>query len=111
MIRILTPAVACLGTMALAQADDLIPTTYLCERGVEVPVVFVSPGGSEGYAVAQIDGKLVGMRQAVSASGARFRSGDGADAYQLWSKADSALISYGADGQDRVLFRDCKAQG
>ena len=107
MIRVLFPAFACAATMALAQTGDLIPVTYLCEGGVEVPVVFVNPKGNQGYAVAQIDGRLVGMRQAVSASGARYRSGDGADAYQLWSKGNGAVIS---DGQDRVLFQDCTAR-
>ena len=110
MIRILTPALACAATMALAQGDDLIPITYLCERGVEVPVVFVSPDDGDSYAVAQIDGKMVGMRQVVSASGARYRSGDGADAYQLWSKSNGAMISFGADGQDQMLFQDCQAR-
>lgn len=110
MIRILFPAFACAATMALAHTGDLIPVTYLCERGVEVPVVFVNPEGGDGYAVAQIDGKLLGMRQAVSASGARYRSGDGADAYQLWSKGNGALIFFGAEGQESVLFQDCTAR-
>ncbi|MTE01328.1 lysozyme inhibitor [Paracoccus sp. YIM 132242] len=110
MIRILIPAFAGAATMALAQTGDLIPVTYVCERGAEVPVVFVNPDGGQAYAVAQIDGKLLGMRNVVSASGARYRSGDGADAYQLWSKGDGAFISFGADGQDQTLFQDCRAR-
>lgn len=111
MIRILILAACGAATMAVAQTGDLVSVTYVCERGVQVPVVFVNPGSGEAYAVARIDGKLLGMRQAVSASGARYRSGDGADAYQLWSKGDNALISFGADGQDKTLFGDCAAQG
>ena len=110
MIRALILAACGTASMALAQTGDLIPVTYVCERGVEIPVVFVNPEGGDAYAVAQIDGKLVGMRQAVSASGARYRSGDGADAYQLWSKGDSATVSFGADGRDAVLFQDCTAR-
>lgn len=106
----LTLTFACAATMAVAQTDGLIPVMFVCERGVEVPVVFVNPEGGESYAVAQIDGKLLGMRQVVSASGARYRSGDGADGYQLWTKGDTALISAGPDGDDAILFGNCKAR-
>lgn len=110
MIRILTLIAACAATMAAAEPDDLIAITFVCERGVEVPVVFVNPEGGESYAVARIDDKLLGMRQVISASGARYRSGDGADAYQLWTKGETALISVGPDGQDVTLFQDCQAR-
>ncbi|MCZ0962266.1 MliC family protein [Paracoccus benzoatiresistens] len=110
MIRALILAACCPATMTLAQTDDLITATYLCERGVQVSVVFINPEGGASYAVARIDDKLLGMRQVVSGSGARYRSGDGPDAYQLWVKGDDALISVGPDGQDRTLFRNCSVQ-
>lgn len=109
-LRILTLAAACAATTASAQPADLIPVTFTCERGVEVPVVFVNSESGESYAVALIDGRMLGMRRAVSASGARYRSGDGADAYELWTKGNTAMVSVGADGNDTVLFQDCAGQ-
>ena len=74
-----------------------------------MPVVFVK-SESSAYAVAWIDGKLLGMRQVASASGARYCSVDGPDGYQLWTKGDTAFVSMGRGGQDTVLFRDCTAR-
>lgn len=91
------------------QTADLVALTYRCEDGTQIPVIYVNPPGSEGYATAIIESKLVGMRHVISASGARYRSGDGAGDYQLWSKGDSAMISVGADGDDRVLYQNCTA--
>lgn len=110
MRPLILAALTCAPTLAAAQADDLVSVTYRCERGVEVPVVFVNPEGGDSYAVARIDDRLLGMRQVVSGSGARYRSGDGPQDYQLWSKGDMAMISVGADGQDKVLFQECTAQ-
>lgn len=84
--------------------------TYVCEGGVVVPVVFILSSPGDSYAVAVIGGRLLGMRNVVSASGARYRSGDGADAYQLWTKGHTAMISAGPEDQDRILFRACLSQ-
>lgn len=110
-MRFLVPVLCCAATMVVAQTDDTVSVTYVCERGVEVPVIYVNSATDTSYAVAQIDGKMVGMHIVISGSGARYRSGDGADAYQLWSKGDTALISYGPDGNDTPLFTECAAQG
>lgn len=91
---------------AMARAD-LMSGAYLCGGGVRIPAVFVNPPYGEAYAVAVIDGSLVAMRATVSASGARYRSGDGPDAWQLWAKGDRAAISQGADGRDEARFVDC----
>lgn len=110
MIRTLALAACCIATMAVAETSDLISVTYLCDGGVEVPVVFINPQGGDAFAVAQIDEKLLGMRQVISGSGARYRSGDGPDAYQLWIKGEDAMISVGPDGKDRMLFGTCAVQ-
>jgi membrane-bound inhibitor of C-type lysozyme len=110
MIRALTLAACCTATMAVAQTSDLISVTYLCDGGVEVPVVFINPKDGPAYAVSRIDEKLLGMRQVISGSGARYRSGDGPDAYQLWVKGEDGMISVGPDGKDRMLFGTCTVQ-
>ncbi|WP_374302227.1 MliC family protein [Paracoccus sp. (in: a-proteobacteria)] len=110
MRSLILATMTCLVPSAWAQANDLESVTYVCERRVEVPVIFVNPEGGASYAIARIDDSLLGMRQVISASGARYRSGDGAGDYQLWTKGDTAMISVGPDGQDRTLFGDCRAQ-
>ena len=110
MNRISFLALPFLVTPAMAQesAGDMIQQTYICARNVEIPVTFVNTPEGESYAVALIDGQMRAMRQVISASGARYRSGDGEDAYQIWTKGnDLAIVSYGAEDKDTVLFQDC----
>ena len=109
MIRALVLSAGLAATTAAAQGDDLISVTYVCEGAVEIPVIFVNPADGPGYAVARIGDNLVGLRSVIAGSGARYRSGDGLEAYQLWSKGDTATISVGPERQDKVLFRDCTA--
>lgn len=91
-------------------ASDLIAVTYACAGDVEVPVMYVNPPEGQGYAVALIENRLVGMRHAMSASGARYRSGEGAGDYELWGKGDRATISTGPEDAGRIIHADCEAR-
>lgn len=102
------------GVPAFAQATepaDLISVTYACARGVTVPVVYVNSAAEDHLAIAMIDGHLVAMRQVISASGARYRSESEDLPYQLWSKGDGAMLSYGPENDADDLFTDCTVLG
>lgn len=101
---------AAAGLAAVPAAGDLLSVRFACAGGTGLPVVFVNPEGGPSYAVVELDGRLIGMRQVVSGSGARYRSAANADLpveYQLWIKGDRATLSAGPDGQDRIVFSDC----
>lgn len=83
-------------------AAEPIAVTFLCERGIRVPVVF-----TDELAVAWIEDGLRVMPQAISASGARYR--EAGAGYQLWTKGESATISHGAEDADMVLLSGCTA--
>lgn len=104
--------IACLPAGARTQEvpQDLISARYRCEGGASVPVVYVNASETGGYAVMLIDGRLVAMRQVASGSGARYRSGNGDDAYELWAKGDAATIRVGPDGGGRVILSDCRSR-
>lgn len=108
-ILILAASLGCATHRVFAQDTEFVPITYVCDRGVEVPVVFVNHPDTGSTAVALIDNRLLAMRNVISASGARYRTdGDGdGDAYQLWVKGNTAVIFVGPDGDDVVLFGNC----
>ena len=48
---VLSLAAVCAANMAIAQSNDLVSVTFVCEGGIEVPVFFVK-SESSAYAVA-----------------------------------------------------------
>lgn len=99
-------ALPALSQPALSQPVQLLPVTYLCERGVTVPVVYVNGPDDDTHAIALIEGQLRVLAVAVSASGARYREDDAG--YQIWSKGRNATISYGPDGAATTLLEQCE---
>ncbi|MDP5308922.1 MliC family protein [Paracoccus spongiarum] len=99
------------GDAAVAQqpADDLIPALYRCADGAAVPVVYITPASGEGYAVALVAGRLVALRAAPSASGARYLSRGTGEVLELWNKGDRLTVATGGDAPDRVIHADCVA--
>lgn len=98
------PALLALALLAPAPAvAEPTAVTFLCERGVQVPVVF-----ADGLAVAWIEDGLRVMPQAISASGARYR--EAGEGYQLSAKGETATIFYGPDGAEVVLLSECQAR-
>lgn len=99
----LAPAQVAPSEPALA---ELIAVTYHCERGVILPAVYVNDGA--GHVVALIEGQLVVLPRAISASGARYLSAE-QPGYEFWSKGDSAMLSWGTDADSAILLRECLA--
>lgn len=108
-MRILYAAALSLMPAALAaQGAELIEVSYHCERGVEIPVVYINTPDQPGQLVAMIEGRLVAMTQVISASGARYRSA-GEEAYQLWNKGDTAWLAWGPEEASEPVLEDCVA--
>lgn len=105
------PALAALFLLlppaALAEAPELLPVTYECERGVTLPVIYVNGPDDHAQAIAWIEGGLRVLQIARSASGARYREGDAG--YEIWGKGDTATLSHGPEGSETVLLSECRA--
>lgn len=96
-----------LPAAALADAPELLPVTYECERGVTLPVVYVNGPDGSAQAVAWIEGGLRVLQIARSASGARYR--EDAAGYEMWGKGDTVTLSHGPEGSETVLLSECRA--
>ena len=110
----LFPAVLLCGVLAhpVAAQDATeapAPLTYVCERGVEIPVITLP--GDPGLVVLWVEGQLVALPRTPSASGTRYEAADGRSGYVWWSRGDSASLAwYDSDVTEQVtLFRDCRA--
>jgi len=68
----LTAALQLFGCVAAAQAGTQVQeVVFICARGVELPVSFITPDNDPGYAVMQVEGKLVTLRSIPTGSGVR----------------------------------------
>lgn len=119
-MRMIIPALAALALASPVMAQDeaaqddapefaaLVSVTYECERGVELPVVYINQQDGPGHVVALIEGRMMTLPQVISASGARYRA-DGDQAYEFWSKGDMAFVYYGDESEPRQLLGECVA--
>ncbi len=102
---------------ALPAAADPVPTLpewvsvtqtrFTCDRDTVVPVTFINGDDGLSVAITQIDGQQVVMSQVVSGSGVRYRSLDAGSPYELHSKGNMALFSYGSDTATETILRNC----
>lgn len=83
---------------------------YHCERGVRVPVAYITTPDGHGFAIAQIDGHQVAMLQVPSGSGARYFSADETRPYGLHGKGDEAMFFHGLGSDPANLLTDCKTE-
>ena len=110
MTRVLRAALCALLWAAPAGAETSA-VTYICERGVSVPVVYV-PGADPGMAVLYVEGRLIQLRRLPSASGARYgRPSDGAG-YEWWEHQGRASLAWRVGAGDGVtpIYSDCLPQ-
>lgn len=86
-------------------ADGLLVrnVTFNCDRGVEVPVVFVT-GTDEAVAVLQIEGRQILLYQERSASGARYGWPSDGAGYVLWAKGEAATILWREVGAEAPIL-------
>jgi len=95
-----------------AAADNITAVHYICERQVEIPVVYVNTAGGSSFAIVQVEGKLVPMTQQASASGARYIALDEQDSYRWYTRGEEASLAFlEADhtAEEREILSACKA--
>lgn len=97
------PALAALGLQG---------GTYLCDRGVELPVSYVN--GSDGaVAVLYVEGRLITLLNEPAASGARYAWPSDGSGYVWWTKGDTATLYWrdGATSKETVIYAGCQMAG
>ena len=105
------------GFAGIAMAQDntemqpLTKVTYICERNVELPVVYINGlKNDESMAVIFTEGKLVPMRIWPAASGARYIALDEQDSYRWHTKGDEGVLSFleaDHEATEQILLRNC----
>jgi membrane-bound inhibitor of C-type lysozyme len=102
-------AVALLPAAAEA-ALDVTTLRYTCERGVEIPVVYVNDEAQGSVASLLIDGRLIALVLEDSASGARYAWPSDGSGYVWWTKGDDATLYWrnGEDGTESAILSACK---
>ncbi len=94
MIRPLLAAVAMALTTPATQAETLA-LTYVCERGVEIPAVYVHADGSPGVVVLSVEGRMINLEATgEAASGVRYRFASDKSGYVWWTHQDTADLSW-----------------
>lgn len=81
---------------ALAETQ-VLNGRYLCDRDVEVPVVYVN-ADDLSLVVLQVEGEQVLLYAEAAASGARYGWPSDGSGYVWWTKGDEAVL-YWKDGE------------
>ncbi len=104
-------AIMCAPLETFAQdGPDISSHIFQCERGVLLPVTFITPPDGAGLAVMQVDGKQVAMRALPTASGVRYVSLDEQDSYRLHTKGDEGFVTHMAadhTAEEEPVLRGC----
>jgi membrane-bound inhibitor of C-type lysozyme len=106
------PTLVAAGLMAAPPAVAQLDTkggTYLCDRGVEVPVAYVN-GAGDSVAVLHLEGRLITLPVGPSGSGARYAWPSDGSGYVWWTKGDTAMLLWhdGATSEEVTLYAACK---
>lgn len=95
------PALSLALTASLAapvlaeETDDIRRVLYACEDDRVMEVVFLNTAGGNSYAFVLVDGEMIPMQVAVSASGARYLSLEPQPTRQFWEakgRADLVVL-------------------
>lgn len=84
--------------------------TYLCERDVQVPVVYITAPDVQAV-VLTADGFQITLYAEPAASGARYGWPSGGSSYVWWTKGDEGTLLWrdGAAGTETPVLTDCRA--
>ncbi|WP_298911853.1 MliC family protein [uncultured Roseobacter sp.] len=84
---------------------------YLCDRQVEVPVIYVA--GPPAAVVLSVEGRLVYLESTPSASGARYAGTGHKSSYVWWSKGDAAMLAWfdAPSEEETPLYKQCTRNG
>ena len=111
MIKSITLAAVAALTATSAQAETRA-LTYTCERGVDIPAVYVN-GDDLGVVVLWIEGRMINLERTESASGARYQFPNDGSGYVWWSKGDEATLAWfdAEVGEEVTLYAFCSEAG
>ena len=101
-------ALAVLPTIATAEMT-VQNSTYTCERGVQVPVVYANSDNSS-IAVLTVEGRQILLYSEPAASGARYGWPSDGSNYAWLTKDTTAMLLWhdGTTNTDTTLLADCK---
>jgi membrane-bound inhibitor of C-type lysozyme len=107
-VAALVAAISLVALPAFGQLE-LKGGTYLCDRGVEVPVSYIN-GADDAVAVLYLEGRLISLPIGPSASGARYAWPSDGSGYIWWTKGDAAMLLWhdGATSEEVTLYSECK---
>lgn len=107
--RFVLIAGAVMASSPAAAQLELKGGTYLCDRGVEVPVSYIN-GAEDAVAVLHLEGRLITLPIGPSGSGARYVWPSDGSGYVWWTKGDEATLLWhdGATSQEVTLYAGCK---
>jgi membrane-bound inhibitor of C-type lysozyme len=82
---------------------------YTCERGVQVPAVYVTDA-DQSIAVIVVEGSQITLFSEEAASGVRYGWPSDGSNYVWWTKGDAANLFWrdGTTGDETILLADCK---
>ena len=96
-------ALTLLTAMPALAETQVITTRYLCDRGVEVPVTYVT-AEDQALAVLNVDGSQITLFQETAASGVRYGwPSDGAN-HVWWTKGKEATLYWREAGAETPLL-------
>lgn len=86
---------------------------YTCERGVEIPTVYINTenGSEPGVVVLMVEGRMINLEATgEAASGVRYRFPNDGSGYIWWThQGEAQLIWYDAEVKEEVtLYAFCK---
>ena len=104
----ITALLVCAPNLAFAEMA-VQNTTYTCERGVEISVVYVNDAETS-LAVLMVEGRQILLYSEVSASGARYGWPSDGSNYVWWSKGTEATLLWhdGEADTETALLSACK---
>ncbi len=97
----------CAGPVA---AFEVTTATYVCERGVTLPVAYVN-ADEDSAAALTVEGRQIALISEPSGSGARYTWPSDGAGYVWWTKGETAMLLWrdGATGAETTLMADCRA--
>lgn len=97
--------------LAAHAEQQLVTQRYTCDRGVDVPVAYVTAGDAS-VAVLTVEGRQIALHQEAAASGVRYGWPSDGSNYVWWTKGDTATLLWkdGETGRETPLLVVCRAQ-
>jgi len=109
--RAMAAVICTSGSQAVAQ-ELPFSATYICERGVEVPVSYSSPDQANSTAVLYVENRMITLVQSRAASGARYEWPSDGSGYIWWNKGNAATLVWhdAVADNDTTIYAECRTQ-